>query len=594
MNYLEKFVFNPKEGILYLPLASFLERDLSNSEILWHIYYELALYPDWKKNADLYLKRRLSFKDEIDQVSYYLQKKLEDILDDLPTFDKKFIRSYVEKEILDFLFEIDCYSAYLKVLETCPFYRDQEEKEKVITYMKKEKNPKRLFSSLDHQAFSQSFLLWTLFFNDEGLKRDIEKKFGQEIMGKSIYEFLYDNLLRQINDDQGIIERDPLIKAFIYPNFKKLWLKEIDSMNSSQESSSGEKIFEDGNKDQRENKLESSRADVEERLREILKEEKPQVLSQRETEIKKLEDFDISREDIDLFSFYENKISGQRRALKEFWKKLLGSAKKEVQVEKDKQAKGDLNVNDLIYSYPDFLEAEKKGAYKDLKIFNRYFLESKNNFLPEKIEISFLIDNSGSMDEEKIEAMRKTLAAILLSLEDFNDYLQVASQKTNEKIELLTETWFFGRDFYKVKNFTDTGNLKLSKIISSVTKVDGSSGTTDDGACLREIYKNISPREKVEIKAKKTYKIIFEITDGASTFPGATRDIVKEFLKDKVEIYALQIGPINSLDTKTFNYIWNDGFKYPHGIILGENIESLTEDLIKIVRENLESIFLGR
>lgn len=280
--------------------------------------------------------------------------------------------------------------------------------------------------------------------------------------------------------------------------------------------------------------------------------------------------------------------------MKEFWKKLLGSAKKEVQVEKEKQAKGDLNVNDLIYSYPDFLEAEKKGAYKDLKIFNRYFLESKNNFLPEKIEISFLIDNSGSMDEEKIEAMRKTLAAILLSLEDFNDYLQVASQKTNEKIELLTETWFFGRDFYKVKDFTDTGNLKLSKIISSVTKVDGSSGTTDDGACLREIYKNISPREKVEIKAKKTYKIIFEITDGASTFPGATRDIVKELLKDRVEIYALQIGPINSLDTKTFNYIWNDGFKYSHGIILGENIESLTEELIKIVKENLESIFLGR
>lgn len=50
---LEKFVFNPSEGILYLPLASFLDRDLSNSEILWHIHYELALYPDWKENADL-------------------------------------------------------------------------------------------------------------------------------------------------------------------------------------------------------------------------------------------------------------------------------------------------------------------------------------------------------------------------------------------------------------------------------------------------------------------------------------------------------------------------------------------------------------
>lgn len=198
------------------------------------------------------------------------------------------------------------------------------------------------------------------------------------------------------------------------------------------------------------------------------------------------------------------------------------------------------------------------------------------------------------MDEEKIEATRKTLTAILLSLEDFNDYLQESSKRTNEKIELLTETWFFARDFYKVKDFSDRGNLKLSNIISSITKIDGSGGTTDDGACLREIYKNISPRDKKEIKAKKIYKIIFEITDGASTFPGATKDIVKKLVGDRVEIYALQIGPINSLDTKTFNYIWNDGFKYPYGIILGENVEDLAEELMKIVKKNLESIFLGK
>ncbi len=71
------------------------------------------------------------------------------------------------------------------------------------------------------------------------------------------------------------------------------------------------------------------------------------------------------------------------------------------------------------------------------------FLDSQDKLLPEHIKISFLVDNSGSMDKEKIEATRKTLAVTLLSLNNFNEYLQIQAQKTNQKINLLTETCFF-------------------------------------------------------------------------------------------------------------------------------------------------------
>ena len=135
-------------------------------------------------------------------------------------------------------------------------------------------------------------------------------------------------------------------------------------------------------------------------------------------------------------------------------------SKKRAKCRKNRQAKGKLNVNDLIYSYPDFIEAEQKGNYKELKIFDKNFLEAQNNLLPNKIEISFLVDNSGSMDKEKIEATRKTLAVTLLSLNDFNEYLQIQAQKTNQRIELLTETRFFGHNCYKVKKFEDTKDLE--------------------------------------------------------------------------------------------------------------------------------------
>lgn len=591
---LERFVLRAKENILYLPLSSFLEADLDNNEILWHIYYELALYPDWIKNANYYLNREVTWKAEIDEITYYIYKKINQI----SSYDNKleitFVRDYVKREILDFLFQMDKYFSYLRVLETCPIYRDEEEKGKIIEYMKKRNDKKEIFLSLSHHGFSKSFLLWEIYKDEDSFKNQIESRFDTKILSKSIYTFLNKELIKQINQDQGITKRDPLIKSFIYPTFKKFWLEEVDSMETKDSSGDSEKVFEESNEQTAKDKLESTRKDVEESLKEILDQENTNASYTEDSSDKKTEFYGISREELDLYNYYLNQTKAQREAMKDFWKKLIGSYKKEVNIEKNRQAKGKLNVNDLIYSYPNFIEAEQKGNYKELKIFDKNFLEAQNNLLPNKIEISFLIDNSGSMDKEKIDATRKTLAATLLSISDFNRYLQIEAQKTNQKIELVTETWFFGQDHYKVKNFEDTKDLEKSKIISSITKVDGNLGTTDDASCLREIYEGISSKQELQIKNKNEYKIIFEITDGASTFPGATKDIVKKLIETDVEIFAIQIGKINKIDTKTFNYIWNDNFKYPHGLILADNIEKLTDELLNLVKRNLESIFQDR
>ena len=440
--------------------------------------------------------------------------------------------------------------------------------------MKKRAAKDLLSSSLAHHGFTKSFLLWSVYKDDENFKKQIEEKYHIKILNKSIYEFLYREFIRQINKNQGIISRDPLIKAFIYPSFRKYWLEEVDTMQAKDSSEEGEKFFEESQKEDTRDKLESSREEVEDSLKEILDQENTNATSLEDSTYKKMEAYGISSEEVDLYKYYLSKTKAQRDAMKDFWRKLIGTAKKEVNVEKNRQAKGKLNVNDLINSYPDFIEAEQKGNYNDLKVFDKNFLESKNKLLP-----------------EKIEATRKTLTATLLSISDFNHYLQIQSQKTNQKIELLTETWFFGHDYYRIKNFEGTKDLEESQIISSITKISGDDGTTDDASCLKEIYNNISHEQKIRIKNKKEYKIIFEITDGASTFPGATKDIVKNLIETDVEVFAIQIGQISKIDTKTFNYIWNDNFKYSHGLILGEDIEKLTDELINIVKRNLESIF---
>lgn len=588
---LEKFLLKAKENVFYLPLSTFLDSNLDNNEILWHIYNELALYPDWKENANLYLDREMRWKAEIDEITYYIYGKINELLSQDNDIDIIFVREYVKREILDFLFQMDRYFAFLRVLEISPLYRDQEEKGKILQYMKKRADKNLLSSSLAHHGFAKSFLLWSVYKDDENFKKQIEEKYHIKILNESIYEFLNREFIRQINKNQGIISRDPLIKAFIYPSFRKYWLEEVDSMQAKDSSDEGEKFFEESQKKDSRDKLESSRKEVEDSLKEILDQENRNATSLEDSIYKKMEAYGISSEEVDLYNYYLSKTKAQRDAMKDFWRKLIGSAKKEVNVEKNRQAKGKLNVNDLINSYPDFIEAEQKGNYKDLKVFDKNFLESKNKLLPEKIEISFLIDNSGSMDEEKIEATRKTLTATLLSIKDFNLYLQAQAQKTNQKIELVTETWFFGHDYYRIKKFEGTKDLEESQIISSITKISGDDGTTDDASCLRQIHQNISIDQRVKIKNKKEYKIIFEITDGASSFPGATKDIVKKLIETGVEIYAIQIGKISKIDTKTFNYIWNDNFQYSHGLILADDIEKLTYELIRLVKRNLQSIF---
>ncbi len=213
--------------------------------------------------------------------------------------------------------------------------------------------------------------------------------------------------------------------------------------------------------------------------------------------------------------------------------------------------------------------------------------------MPERIEISFVIDNSGSMSESKIEASRKALAVTLLSIDDFNKYLKSNAEQLNQKVEVLSETWFFGSKYYNVKEFNDK-NVKekeKSDIIRSIVKLDATDGATDDASCLREISNRMTSIQESELKKGKQIKIVFEITDGASSFPGSAKEAVQELLSKNVEVYAFQIGKNSETNEKIFNFVWNEGYKQPHGVMIGEQVEKLPKELLKAVGKNMQSIF---
>ncbi|GAA4295490.1 VWA domain-containing protein [Anaerocolumna aminovalerica] len=601
---LQRFLLDPSKGVLYLPLESFLDRELDENQIMWHIYYELALYADWKKQAKKYRNRKNDWQKEIDHMTNYVLARIkkEGLVND-PAYQSKVISNYVRKEILDFLYLLDKLTAFLRVLQMCPIYRDEENFEKIVYYMKQTGRTMESISQMPrHRAFANSFLMIELYKAEPKIEECIENPFDKKIFSQPLIDYIHTQLVRQINNNRGIIDRDPFIRSFIFPTFEQLWKQEIDEMifykskGQEEELIKGSKnSFEPSKSDEIPDSLESTQEEVEKILEEMQNQQDQSSESIQNTLQGKvdLEVYGISQSDQQLFQFYSNKMKPEREQMRQFWKKLIGDAKKEISVKKEDQVNGKLDIDSFINTYPDFVEAEKKGNYKNLPIFNKYLLETQADVLPERIEISFVIDNSGSMDASKIEAARKALAVTLLSIDDFNGYLKGNAELLNQKVEVLSETWFFGSKYYNVKDFNHK-NLKekeKSDIIRSIVKLDATGGATDDASCLREISNNITSLQERELKKGKQIKIVFEITDGASSFPGTAKEAVQELLYKHVEVYAFQIGKNSETNEKIFNFVWNEGYKQPHGVIIGEQVEKLPKELLKAVRKNMQSIF---
>nr|WP_312503897.1 VWA domain-containing protein [Lacrimispora sp.] len=600
---LERFLLNPSKGILYLPLAVFLDRDLDENQILWHIYYELAMYPDWKKQTKAYLYRGKGWNKEKDRMTGYILHRIEkEGLGEDSAYQPDIITGYVKKEILDALHRLDKLTSFLRVLQMCPVYRDEANFKKIAAYMEQTGNKMKAIEEMPkHRAFINIFILKEIYKTTPEIKGWGENPFSKRILNQPFLDFVHSQLVRQINSEEGVLERDSLIRSFIYPVFEQLWKEEIDAMDffksqgASQEQVSERKSPFEQSEEEKRDTLESTEEEEKTILEEMLdqQEKNNEIVQNIMTGKIDLTSYGISQNDQHLFQYYSNKMKSEREQMRQFWSKLIGDAKKEISVKKDGQIKGKLDVNSFIAAYPDFVEAEKKGNYKNLPVFSRYLLETQADKLPERIEISFVIDNSGSMNAAKIESAREALAVTLLSIDDLNRYLKLNAEQLNQKIEVLSETWFFGSQYYHMKEFNDktSGEKESADIIRSIIRLNSNDGATDDASCLKEISGSITPAEERQLKMGKHIKIIFEITDGASSFPGLAKNAVQELLSKDVALYAFQIGKNSTASESTFNFVWNDGYKEPHGIILGEQVEKLPKELLKAVKKNMQSIF---
>ena len=325
---------------------------------------------------------------------------------------------------------------------------------------------------------------------------------------------------------------------------------------------------------------------------------------------KKLEEFDkdhnISKKDREAIEDIKSKIKEPRKAMREFWKRLIGKSIVYKNSLVKEQLKGKLDVDALIKQYPDIQEIVQQGRSGDLRrlrIYERNGLERQVVDQPEEIDVTLLIDCSGSMEGQKTENARRAAALLMYSIKDFNEELERTRKQTLSKLHANTQVITFEsqgatelvKDFEKnVQSTSGSSGRVYSKhdqneanIISSVSKISAR-GTTYDDEAMEYILTNLSQKDRERIKSQKLKKIVFEITDGDVMNAEATKALVKRLGAEGVIMVGFRLGSSEQPPVQ-FTEIWSEK-NNSQGIYLGNNVSELPAKLIESLASMLEQI----
>jgi uncharacterized protein YegL len=650
------FAFYPEENKVEIPIGWFMEKDCSPERIRWALYHELSHFIDMRKNPKAYMenfeymrsgsanKQICSWLEEKIVKDGVSKEKIEDLRKE-ETDEKGRTTNKLQSMAYGYLHTMfnvldDIYVNNL-VEQRAPVYSDEYGKKEVESIYKKLGFNKDDFTeSPKHLQFIYSLIREEMLPNaeDPKIKEDVlEVLKNKKIYGKKIKEVIEEYLKPSSGELVDPEERYKKIKLFIEPLYLELLRKDIEEVDfkelekraeeqqskKNKEGESGEEESETGegeskkgstsdfdpfkedHKKFKKEEKEISDEDLEDMLKKI-KEDKeseesnPQERKKRNQEkIKKQfdEKYEISEKTRDVFEKSSARTIEARKEMRKFWNNLIGESIGIVRKKKRGQRRGNVNIDDFIDSYPEITEGERTGKLNKLEIYERMISEMEKTSKPERIEVSLVCDMSGSMDSEKIRCLQETTALLLLSLKDFNSYLDQNRRELKTKLSAFSEVYVFGSNFEKAKEFEETmmsREKNNADIIRTFKCLQNTMGSTNDAKVLSEIVNSVDDDKVKAIKKGKTRKIVFEITDGQPD-----NDVVKETKKrindmiDKNIIpVAFQIGKVSTEEKLTFQEIWNEGRENALGIQIGEEIEKLPRELIKILKQKFGNIKL--
>lgn len=589
----ERFAIETRGLRVVVPLAFFQEAPFSESRFLFHVYETLALYPDWREHPGRYLARPDTFLPEAQELTQCVLKRVRELgLADDAAYQADVVLPNMLEELLSFVDACDEWAETLIVKMRAPVYQDEAVAADVREMLLWEDTFPHELHPKELAGLTGPSILQAEWYGLSSLEEPpIRRALASPAMGEELFSFCRCSLCRMAQERQGIEERDPFIRTFLLPRWMELFERDIKGKEY------GATVEEEGA-----GKPGKARPRARRRGPQMTEAQKSTMLTSLKSAQQeraatahelvegtpKLAAFGVTKEDQELFSHYERLVRPARLKMRRYWRELMGKAAQEVAVKVEGMPTGKLDTHALISSWPSLVEAERSGIYKDLALFDSFELQKRYEELPQRLKVSFVVDNSGSMRSGKLEPAREALAVVLLSLEDFASYLAEQAASAHERIEVTSEVWLFGTHHTRVLSFEDTGAKRKAKTVLSLARLTGTDGSTNDGACLASIAEGIGPKEMRGLAAGREIHLVFEVTDGASSFPGAAKKAVEDLTKKGAEVHAIEIGLANDEEARNvFGYIFGDA-----GVFLGERTERLPEELLSQVKRGVSRAFL--
>ena len=234
------------------------------------------------------------------------------------------------------------------------------------------------------------------------------------------------------------------------------------------------------------------------------------------------------------------KIEGLDKKIVDIIKRIVSERKKEKQNPKYPLEEGEEIVDPAMAHI-----AVKAGNLKP-KVWESVEIKENKGKMYGEIEMTFVVDKSGSMQGEKIEAAQKAMTIFMNSQAILQDEIQEAD-RNDELIKNLKVSWevytFEGtqQDFTPIQPLTDKFSLKDR--INICAKISYPTGATTDANSLSSIYNTLkNDTEKIEkLRDGELKKVIIVLTDGESGQKGEIKNYIDKLKSLGVQIIAIGI-----------------------------------------------------
>lgn len=304
------------------------------------------------------------------------------------------------------------------------------------------------------------------------------------------------------------------------------------------------------------------------------------------------EKHNISQETFQQYRKIEQEVTPYLEDLSRLWQRIIfGSTKKiERGMEGYFKTGTELDIPKVIEEFPKI----QKGKLEETRIFKKITQKEVLIRKPELIRVRLVGDMSSSMDTEKRHTLQQCFVLLLSSLREFNTYLNLTRSQTKSKLEANTEAWIFGDSAKRVKRLRSESGYDDEQVetIKIFEKLQNTIGNTYDNKALEAILKSLTPEDREKIGQEKIMEMVFEITDGGSSAPTATRQAVNKLTESGVITRAFQIGDVDEDEKKTFNEVWNKNREEKLGEIIGKKIENLLPAVTELLKKYLGSVRL--